>query len=442
MSYSLSEILLIIILVVVVVNLIVLFLILSSQNKNTNRIEGIEKTIENSKKDLEDDFERLSNASNHLLSDKFTNFSVSVKDAIETLADYMFKSFKQSSTSSTEQLNSINQTLHNSAVMQETKLEGIRNTVEKNLSSLREDNNTKLEEMRKTVDEKLQETLETRLSQSFKLVSEQLEAVHKGLGEMQNLAVGVGDLKKVLSNVKNRGILGEIQLSAILKDILAESQYDENINTIPGSTERVEFAIKLPADDSYIYLPIDSKFPADSYIALQNAIDDANKEQIDIARKNLVNTLKKEAKDIKEKYVATPYTTDFGVMFLPTEGLYCEAINQGLMEVLQKDFKITICGPSTMAALLNSLQMGFKTLAIQQRSSEVWNLLGSVKNEFDKFEAALTTAQNRIQQTSDELDKLVGTRTRAINRQLRNVQSNSIPIEEYGNINIDVKDGK
>jgi len=442
MNYSLSEILLFSVIILLIINLILSIINLVSANKTRNKVDNYEKEIDSAKKDLEDDFERLSNANNSLFSDKFTNFSTSVKEAIETLADYMFKSFKHSSESNNSQLTTINQTILNNALLQETKLESIRTTVEKNLSTIREDNNSKLEEMRKTVDEKLQETLESRLSQSFKIVSEQLEAVHKGLGEMQTLAVGVGDLKKVLSNVKTRGILGEIQLSSILKDILVESQYVENINTIPGSSERVEFAIKLPADDSFIYLPIDSKFPAESYIALQNAIDSGNKTEIETTRKILCSTIKKEAKDIRDKYVASPYTTDFGVMFLPTEGLYCEAINQGLMDTLQKEFKITICGPSTMAALLNSLQMGFKTLAIQQRSSEVWNLLGSVKNEFEKFETALTAAQSRIQQTSDELDKLVGTRTRAINRQLRNVQTNSIPLEDYAKIDVDLKEGK
>lgn len=434
--------LLFIIIILLLINLFLLFFVLLFVSKSKQLSQYTKEIVDDAKKEIQTNVELLSSANQSLLTEKLNHLSSSLKESIKILSDYMFKSFKQTSNESNQQLSIINQTLHNSSLVQENKLEAIRQTVDNNLAALRQDNNSKLEQMRLTVDEKLNETLENRITQSFQIVSQQLEAVHKGLGEMQSLAVGVGDLKKILSNVKNRGILGEIQLEAILRDILSENQFVQNINTIPNSSERVEFAIKLPAEESFIYLPIDSKFPADTYLSLQEALDLGKKEEIEYARKNLFNTLRKEAKDIKDKYVLPPYTTDFGVMFLPTESLYCEAINLGLLEILQRDFKITICGPSTMAALLNSLQMGFKTLAIQKRSSEVWNLLGSVKNEFEKFEGALTAAQNRIQQTSDELDKLVGVRTRAINKQLRNVQTNHLSLEEYDRMNIEIKDGK
>lgn len=314
----------------------------------------------------------------------------------------------------------------------EQKLENIRKTVSTQLSYIQEDNNKKLDEMRKTVDEKLQKTLETTMQQSFGLVNERLQEVYKGLGEMQNLAVGVGDLKKVLSNVKTRGILGEIQLGAILKEILSHEQFEENVVTKSKGAERVEFAVKLPAeDDGFIYLPIDSKFPADTYMALQNAYESGDPTAVDAAAKLLLTTLRKEAKDIHDKYVEPPFTTEFAIMFLPTEGLYCEAVNRGMIEILQRDYKVNLAGPSTMAALLNSLQMGFKTLAVQKRSAEVWKVLGSVKTEFEKFADVITKTQQRLDQANDELEKLVGVRTRAINRHLKAVESNNIPIESF-----------
>jgi len=305
----------------------------------------------------------------------------------------------------------------------EQKLEQIRETMERRLSRMQADNNERLEAMQQVVDEKLQKTLETRMTQSFKMVSERLEQVYKGLGEMQTLASGVGDLKKVLSNVKTRGILGEIQLEAILREILAPEQYDVNVVTKRGSTDRVEFAIRLPADDGEIvFLPIDSKFPGDTYAALQDAYDSGSSEQVHAAAAVLLQTIKKEAKDIRDKYIDPPYTTEFAIMFLPFEGLYAEVVNRGLVEELQRTYRVNIAGPSTMAALLNSLQMGFRTIAIQKRSGEVWQVLGAVKNEFEKFEKVLKTSQQRINQVNDELDKLIGTRTRSIMRSLRSVE--------------------
>lgn len=296
--------------------------------------------------------------------------------------------------------------------------------IEKRMHDMQEDNAKKLEQMRATVDEKLQKTLEDRISQSFKLVSERLEQVYKGLGEMQSLATGVGDLKKVLSNVKTRGILGEIQLGAILEQILSPEQYDTEVATIPNSTNVVEFAVKLPGDDNgFIYLPIDSKFPGDKYSTLVDAYDSGDQTAIETAAKDLERSIKLFAKDIREKYVEVPYTTDFGIMFLPFEGLYAEVVRRGLIEELQEKYKIVIAGPTTMAALLNSLQMGFKTLAIQKRSSEVWQVLGAVKTEFDNFATVLDETRKRLEQANNSLDKLVGVRTRQIQRKLRSVTS-------------------
>lgn len=305
----------------------------------------------------------------------------------------------------------------------EIKLDNIRKTMNDNLKNIQVENSKKLDEMRNTVDEKLQKTLETRISKSFELVSKRLDEVHNGLGEMKTLASGVGDLKKVLSNVKTKGTLGEVQLEAILEQILNNEQYDKNVATIKNSAERVEFAIKLPGNgNEYIYLPIDSKFPSDKYYALREAYDSGNVDEIKNATKELVSSIKNSAKTIRDKYVEAPYTTDFAIMFLPFEGLYSEVVNLGLIEQLQNDYKINIAGPTTMAALLNSLQMGFRTLAIQKRSSQVWEVLGSVKSEFQKFEDVLGKAQDKIGQANKEIETLIGTRTRAINRKLRDVE--------------------
>ncbi|WP_419067686.1 DNA recombination protein RmuC [Candidatus Allofournierella excrementavium] len=312
--------------------------------------------------------------------------------------------------------------LQASNVQTEQKLESIRTTMEVRLNAMQAVTDRRLGEMRQTVDEKLQKTLEDRLQKSFGLVSQQLELVYKGLGEMRTLAAGVGDLKKVLSNIKTRGILGEVQLGAILEQLLAPGQYAENVATVPGSSERVEFAVKLPGDgDGPVWLPIDAKFPQDAYAALLAAYDTADKAAVELAAKELDKRVRGFGKDIHDKYLAPGHTTDFGVMFLPVEGLYAEVVRRGTAERLQREYKIVVAGPTTMAALLNSLQMGFKTLAIQKRSSEVWKVLGSVKAEFDTFGQALAQAQNRLNQASSELENLVGVRTRQIQRKLQQV---------------------
>jgi DNA recombination protein RmuC len=290
----------------------------------------------------------------------------------------------------------------------------------------------KLEKMRETVDEKLHKTLEERLGQSFKIVSERLEAVQKGLGEMQSLANGVGDLKKVLSNVKTRGVLGEIQLENILEQLLAPEQYDRNVKTKKGSNDHVEFAIKLPGKDDQgqeVYLPIDAKFPQEDYVRLQAAYEEGDLAAIDAANKALVRSVKTFAKSIRDKYIDPPFTTDFGILFLPIEGLFAEIVRQpDLVAQLQREYKIIVTGPTTLAAMLNSLQMGFKTLAIQKRSSEVWQVLGAVKTEFNKFGGVLEKAQKKINEANKELDTLVGTRTRMMLSKLKTIEQ--LPVED------------
>lgn len=320
-------------------------------------------------------------------------------------------------------IDSQNKLISFNTIENERRLEAIRITMENRLSSIQSENSIQLDKMRETVDEKLQKTLESRISESFKMVSERLEQVYKGLGEMQTLASGVGDLKKVLSNVKSRGVLGEIQLGAILEEILTKEQYEANVVTKKGSQSFVEYAIKLPGDSSPVYLPIDAKFPADAYSKLLEAYDSGDLTEIESSKSILIKRLKSFAKDIHDKYIDPPNTTEFAIMFLPFEGLYAEAVRLGMVEELQRLYKINIAGPTTTAALLNSLQMGFKTLAIQKRSSEVWDVLGAVKTEFDKFETVLESAQSRIEQANSELDKLIGVRTRQIKRKLKDVEA-------------------
>ena len=354
------------------------------------------------------------------------------------------KSFEERFAQSVKEFNELQRQKFNELVVKQTelnsttelRLEKVRETVEGRLKVMQDENAKKLEEMRATVDEKLQTTLEKRLGESFKQVSDRLEQVHKGLGEMQTLATGVGDLKRVLSNVKTRGILGEIQLSNILEQIMAPEQFDRNVATKKGSRDMVEFAVKLPGKDDggkEVYMPIDSKFPLDVYNQLQNAYDSGSAEAVAIAIKDLERSIKNNAKDIRDKYLDPPYTTDFAVMFLPIEGLYAEVIrNTSLMEVLQREYRVVITGPTTLAAILNSLQMGFRTLAIEKRSSEVWQILGAVKTEFSRFGEVLKKAQEKITKANEDIDQLVGTRTRAIERRLRNVQE--LPSAQTGAI--------
>lgn len=391
------ETVLLIILSIAVVIMAVVLVIVLSKNKNNN----IDDALYDASKKLNQD----------------------TVNSVKLMSDMINQNQVNMAENQKFQLQQMENRLKTFSMENEQKLENIRSTVEKKLTYMQEDNNKQLENIRTTVDEKLQNTLENKLNKSFETVSKQLQQVYKGLGEMQNLAVGVGDLKKVLSNVKTRGILGEIQLSAILKEILSPEQYEENVATKKGSRNVVEFAIKLPADDdSTVYLPIDSKFPGDTYAKLVDAMNSGNKEEIEICSKNLLRTIKSEAKDIHDKYISPPNTTEFAIMFLPFEGLYAEVVNRGMVEVLQREYKVNVAGPSTMGALLNSLQLGFKTLAVQKRSAEVWQILNDVKREFDTFADVLEKTQTRLNQANTELDKLVGVRTRKIQSQLSKVQ--------------------
>ena len=391
------ETVLLIILSIAIVAMAVVLVIVLSKNKNNN----IDDAIYDASKKLNQD----------------------TVNSVKLMSDMINQNQVNMAENQKFQLQQMENRLKTFSMENEQKLENIRSTVEKKLTYMQEDNNKQLENIRTTVDEKLQNTLENKLNKSFETVSKQLQQVYKGLGEMQNLAVGVGDLKKVLSNVKTRGILGEIQLSAILKEILSPEQYEENVATKKGSRNVVEFAIKLPADDdSFVYLPIDSKFPGDTYAKLVDAMNSGNKEEIEVCSKNLLRTIKSEAKDIHDKYISPPNTTEFAIMFLPFEGLYAEVVNRGMVEVLQREYKVNVAGPSTMGALLNSLQLGFKTLAVQKRSAEVWQILNDVKREFDTFADVLEKTQARLNQANTELDKLVGVRTRKIQSQLSKVQ--------------------
>ena len=391
------ETVLLIILSIAIVAMAVVLVIVLSKNKNNN----INDAIYDASKKLNQD----------------------TVNSVKLMSDMINQNQVNMAENQKFQLQQMENRLKTFSMENEQKLENIRSTVEKKLTYMQEDNNKQLENIRTTVDEKLQNTLENKLNKSFETVSKQLQQVYKGLGEMQNLAVGVGDLKKVLSNVKTRGILGEIQLSAILKEILSPEQYEENVATKKGSRNVVEFAIKLPADDdSFVYLPIDSKFPGDTYAKLVDAMNNGNKEEIEVCSKNLLRTIKSEAKDIHDKYISPPNTTEFAIMFLPFEGLYAEVVNRGMVEVLQREYKVNVAGPSTMGALLNSLQLGFKTLAVQKRSAEVWQILNDVKREFDTFADVLEKTQTKLNQANTELDKLVGVRTRKIQSQLSKVQ--------------------
>ena len=315
-----------------------------------------------------------------------------------------------------------------SALLTEQKLDQMRRSLTESLDRMQGASQQQLETIRKTVDEKLQQTLERKLNESFRQVSQQLEQVYKGLGEMQSLASGVGDLKKVLSNVKTRGVLGEIQLGAILEQLLTPEQYATNVATKKGSAANVEYAIRLPGSDGApVWLPIDAKFPLDAYEQVLKAYDTADAAQVESAVKQLKARVKSFANDVQSKYIDPPNTTDFAILFIPVEGLYAELVRAGMVEELQRDYKVTLAGPTTMSALLNSLQMGFRTLAIQKRSGEVWKVLGAVKTAFENFATVLESTQNRLNQANAELDKLVGVRTRQIQRTLKNVES--LPVE-------------
>ncbi len=405
----------IIILLIICIILLIIAINGLKHNKNDDKILHIERTLKDENSALKNEFDTKLTNVQKVVSDntknqfecfnKFTEYKL--EKMIETLKENIFH---------------LNENIKNNTNISEKYLAEIRVSLEKSLEKLQNINEQKLEEMRRTVDEKLDATLKSRLNESFKIVQENLSKVEQGIGEMRNLANGVGDLKRVLTNVKTRGVWGEMQLSQILSEVLTKDQYAENIITRPHSKDPVEFALRLPSDGKKtIYLPIDSKFPLDTYTNLLNSYDLMDKDLINKSISELKKSIKMFAKDIKEKYIEAPYTTDFGIMFLPIEGLYAEVAKIGLIDELQSTYRIIIAGPTTMSALLNSLQVGFRTLAIERRSSEVWNILGAVKTEFENFEDVLRKAQKKIGEANEEIENLVGTRTRQINRKLKNV---------------------
>lgn len=391
-----------IILCAVIIVLLIVILLRQSASAGEDKSAALEKSLRDG------------------LSESRREMTTELNGGMQTFSRLLTDNQNQASEAQLRQLTNLENRFKTLESTNNEKLESMRLTMMRQLTSIQDENQKKLDMIQNTVNEKL----ETQLQKSFKLVSERLEKVYESLGEMQSIASGVGDLKKVLSNVKTRGILGEIQLGSILEEILAPELYETEVATVPNSREHVEYAVKLPgaADGTSIYLPIDSKFPGDTYAALQEAYESGDKERVDAAKKTLVAVIKKCAGDIRSKYVSPPHTTNFGIMFLPFEGLYAEAVNLGLVETLQREYSVSITGPSTMAAMLNSLQMGFRTLAIQKRSNEVWEILGSVKKEFGNFSDALEKTQKHIRQVDDDLEKLIGTRTRQINRSLSKVE--------------------
>jgi len=426
------------------INLLITILFLFQRSKKnpelSNRIDALDKSLQKIESGLREDFRINREENSTIAKENRTELNATLKDFQRELGVTLKEITNQSKSDSVLQRD----TLINS-------FKGFQETFDKNVESFNQlqrekfaflgeeqkkmvdSTEKRLEEIRITVDEKLQKTLNERLGQSFELVVRQLENVQKGLGEMQTLAQDVGGLKRVLSNVKMRGSIGEVQLAMLLEQILAPSQYEANVKTKLGSAEVVEFAIKLPGRDdnnSVVWLPVDAKFPKDIYEQLQAAHDTGDLLIIDAAQKLLEQTIKKMAKDIHDKYIDPPNTTDFGIMFLPFEGIYAEVVRRAsLLDDLQRTYKIVVTGPTTLAAILNSLQMGFKTLAIQQRSGEVWKILGAVKKEFELFGGLVEKAQGNIQTGLNQLDDVLGKRTRAIQRKLKDVEV----LESIGN---------
>lgn len=386
------------------------------------KIDGIEKLLERHERLVREEFARSreeAHAGSRRIREEMTG-------GITVLGDSLAKRMSDIAGLQKNQLELFATQLKELTASNEGRLDKLRDGVDARLKLIQEDNARKLEQMRATVDEKLHDTLEKRLGESFKLVSERLELVQRGLGEMQSLATGVGDLKKVLTNVKTRGTFGEIQLGSLLEQILAPGQYEANVETRQGSGQRVEFALKLPGRDGtpegIVWLPLDAKFPQEDYLRLVDALEAADVAAAFDSRKQLDRSVREMARTIRDKYLDPPHTTDFGVMFLPTEGLYAEVLRlPGLFEALQRDFKIMVAGPTTLAALLNSLQMGFRTLAIEKRSAEVWNLLGAVRTEFSKFGTILEKTRKKLVEAGNHIDQ-AATRTRVIERKLRDVQ--------------------
>lgn len=397
--------------------------------------DNIERTINKIESSVKDEFLRNRQEMNSTsMQDR-----VEVSNSLKNMSDSIQNQLKNMLYIQKNELDSFSDKLMNLINSNELKLDKMRETIEIKLQIIQNDNNKKLDQMRATVDEKLHESLEKRLGESFSSINERLEKLYKQLGEIGSLANGVNDLKKAITNVKVRGTYGEIQLQAIIDDILTKEQYDVNAQTKSGSKDRVEFAIKIPSKDDnikYIYLPIDSKFPQEDYQRLLDAEENGDRNLANEYRKSLIVRIKSEAQDIRNKYLDPPNTTDFGILFLPTESLYAEVIREpGFMELLMKEYKVVVTGPSTVSAFLNSLQMGFKTIAIEKRSSEVWQLLGAVKTEFGKFGDILDKTQKKLQEASNTIET-ASRKSRTIQRKLRSVEE--LPIKETDNL---IKDG-
>ena len=421
-----------------IVTIILLMVLILKKSQSNILMQGLEKLhldLQQEQQRLRQDM--LGAVSEHLRTniDAVSRMGESNRNTLRAMGDMLKDNQAQASLGQKETLNDFNKVMSERLSMleqrvqvveknNEERLESIRKTVAEGLSVMQQENSKKLEEMRITVDEKLQSTLEKRLSESFNNVNKELQRVYVSVGEMKSIADDVGGLKRMLGNVKVRGNLGEVQLGAILEEILSPEQYEENIATVPGSTKRVEFAVHMPGDgDRPVYLPIDAKFPGDTYSALQDAREAGDIEGVKFVQKQLKERILLEAKDIHDKYIEVPYTTDFGVLFLPFEGLFAEVNALGLTNRLQHDYHVVVAGPSTMAAMLSSLRVGFRTLAIQKRSDEVWQVLGAAKTEFEKFGQGLSAMRRHLDQTSNELDKLLDTRSKAINRKLKSVES-------------------
>jgi len=440
--------------IVILLIIVILVIRVAIQQKNPAQMESVKESVaifgnnlDKISNSMKDEFQRNREESSKVAKDNRDElqkslelFDIRLSGNIKDFNETQRINFESSVTRAKEQSQNI-----------ESRLEKMRETIENKLKEIQTDNSVKLEQMRETVNEKLQETLNTRISESFKMVTDQLEQVYKGLGDMQKLAVGVGDLKRVLSNVKTRGIMGEIQLGSILEQYLSPEQFVKNVIVKPGTKESVEFAIKLPGNenpDEPVLLAIDSKFPIEDYqrmIEIYENIADYTKEEIIKVEKAFDASVVKSAKTIYQKYISPPVTTNFAIMFVPTEGLYAQILTRtGLFELVQRDFNVTVVGPSNLVAFLSSLQMGFRTLAVQKRSNEVWQILGAVKTEFEGFEKVLEKAQNQIISASGNIEKLVGTRSRAIKRKLRNIQelpaSEAARILESNETDADVKD--
>lgn len=410
-----------VILAVVSIVLIVVILVILLTRKRHDVLPQVTQGLEATQKTVKDEISRNRMESTDVQQKNRQELSQAFKE----FQDSTLQRLRSAEGAQKDQLDSFSRQLLKLTELNDKKLETVRNTIETKLGEIQKSNAEKLEDMRKTVDEKLQSTLEKRLGESFSAVSERLEQVHKGLGEMQNLAVGVGDLKRVLTNVKSRGSWGEIQLEALLEDVLTMGQFDRNVKVNPDSDAIVEFAIRIPGrkeSQPEVWLPIDAKFPREDYERLMEAQDRADTEAVEAATKALVTSFRREAKSISTKYIVPPATTDFAIMFLPVEGLYAELMRSpGLLEELQREHRVAVAGPSTLAAFLNSLQLGFRTLAIEKRSSEVWQLLGAVKTEFGKFGDLLESTKKKLQAASNSIDTATR-KTRTISRKLREVE--------------------